>query len=65
MQNRWQHAPSHRHAVQHHVPARDTRQDVDVLSAPRLTRDGRESFIMTASDFERYLDELRALGFEF
>jgi hypothetical protein len=65
MEDRWRHTPSHRRAAQQRAPARDVRQDADALFAPRLTRDGRESYIMPAPDFERYLDELRALGFEF
>jgi hypothetical protein len=65
MPHRWQHAPSHRHTARQHAPAREALHDADALSLPRLARDGRESYIMPAPDFERYLDELRALGFEF
>ena len=42
----------------------DAWQEADAPSAP-LTRDGHESYIVPAPDFDCYIDELRALGFEF
>jgi hypothetical protein len=60
-------ASSHRHAAQQHAVVVDAWQDADAPSTPSAPtrRDGHESYIVLASDFECYIDELRALGFEF
>lgn len=53
------------HAARDHAPALEPQPDPDADAAPAETYDGRESYILPAPDIDRYLDELRALGFEF